>query len=297
MKVFIAFLIFGLLVGLILLSSPAQQNQNPQQSAQEIEDLKKRVSELEKQLQIVENVEKMELQAKLAEANAKLHDAEFATFEKELKDSNSKWLRGWILFFLAILSGVGIVVVREFRTSADKLIKNEVEKNLNGFKEGLEEVGTLKNEIGILKDQQTVLEREHTSTTLASFLHANLWHQEYHPEQIKVLREEALLDAFGDKGRIQAIRYKAIEVLVARQSPQSVPPILEVLNSVLDSDADFGFETKNTLRAYIGFLGDIHTAAAYEGLRKFLNRLLTESPKHKDSFLMETVLRIWLCCY
>ena len=150
MKVFIAFLIFGLLVGLILLSSPAQQNQNPQQSAQEIEDLKKRVSELEKQLQIVENVEKMELvknytdvTAKLAEANAKLHDAEFATFEKELKDSNSKWLRGWILFFLAILSGVGIVVVREFRTSADKLIKNEVEKNLNGFKEGLEEVGTL----------------------------------------------------------------------------------------------------------------------------------------------------------
>ena len=140
MKQFIAYLLLGSLLGMIPPLLPAQKNQTPQQSAQEIEVLKKRVSVLEQQLQMLENVEKMELQAKLAEANAKLHDAKFAKFERELRDSNSKWLTGWILFFVAILSAVGIVVVREFRTSADKLIKNEVEKNLNGFKDSLNEL-------------------------------------------------------------------------------------------------------------------------------------------------------------
>ena len=109
MKVFMVCLILGLLFGLIPHPSSAQQNQSPQHLAEEIRGLKNRISELEKQLQIVENVEKMELQAKLAEANAKLHDAEFAKFERQLRDSNSKWMRGWILFCLAILSGIGIV--------------------------------------------------------------------------------------------------------------------------------------------------------------------------------------------
>ena len=71
-----------------------------------------------------------------------------------------------------ILLGVGIVVLREWlRSSADKLIKDEVEKNLDGFKEGLQEVDTLKNEIGVLKDQQRVLEKEHTAATLEDFLY------------------------------------------------------------------------------------------------------------------------------
>ena len=154
-------LILGSLFGETSLPVSAQQNQTSQQLAQEIEVLKSKVFELEKQFQAVENVEKMELQAKLAEANTKLLNAELAKFEQDLRDSNNKWLIGWILFFLAILSAVGIIVLREFRTSADKLITNEVEKNLNGFKDSL-------NELGILKNQLQLLEKEHAASTLES---------------------------------------------------------------------------------------------------------------------------------
>ena len=183
-------------------------------------------------------------------------------------------------------------VVREFRTSADKLIRSEVEKNLNGFKEGLEEVVTLKNEIGVLKNQQTVLEREHTAATLADFLHDSLWYEQNHPEQIKGLREESLLEVFGDKGRIQTIRYKAAEILAARKSPRLVSPVLEHLNSIVDSDADIDFETENILRSLTNYLGDIHTKETYEGLIKFLNRLLTENPKHKELFITATAFSL-----
>ena len=278
-------LILGSLIGITPPLLPAQQNQSLQQLTQEIELLKGKISELEKQLQIVENVEKIELQAKLADANAKLANAEFAKLERELRDSNTKWLTGWVLFFLAIISAIGIVVLREFRSSADKLIKNEVEKNLDGFKEGLQEVDTLKNEIGVLKDQQRVLEREHTAATLEDFLYDPLWYEQNHPEQIKGLREEALLDVFGDKGRIQTIRYKAVEILVARQSPQSVPPILELLNSVLDSDDNFDYGTEDKLRGFMNSIRYIHTQEAYQGLTEFLNRLLTENLKQKDVFV------------
>ena len=75
MRIFIACLLIGALVGVTPPPVSAQQDQSPQHSAQEIEALKNRVLELEKQLQIVENVEKLELQAKLADANAKLLNA------------------------------------------------------------------------------------------------------------------------------------------------------------------------------------------------------------------------------
>ena len=94
MKKFIVYLLLWALLGMIPPPLPAQQNQN-----QEIEALKKRVAELEKQLQTVENVEKLDLQAKLADANAKLANAEFGKFERELRDSNNKWLRNWSIGF------------------------------------------------------------------------------------------------------------------------------------------------------------------------------------------------------
>ena len=284
-------------MGVIPSLLPAQQNQTPQQLAQEIKALKSKVSELEEQLKIVENVEKMELQAQLAEANAKLADAnaklvntEFGKFKRELRLDNEERMERWSHWFFGILAFIAAISGAAIWFSLKSLISDRVEKNLNGFKEGLEEVGTLKNEIGVLKNQQRVLEREHTTATLEDFFYDSLWYEKNHPEQIKGLREEALLDVFGDKGRIQEIRYKAMEVLIARKSPRSVPPILELINSVLDSGADLDVKIESILRNFINFLGQIHTSAAHQGLRKFLNRLLTESPKHKDSFLMETVL-------
>ena len=99
MQKFIACLLLVVLLGMMPLLLPAQQNQNAQKADTEIEALKKRISEIEKQLQTVENVEKLDLQAKLAEANAKLANAEFGKFERQLWDSNSEWLRNWIAVF------------------------------------------------------------------------------------------------------------------------------------------------------------------------------------------------------
>ena len=297
MKQFIACLLIGTLFGTTPHLVSAQQNQSIQYSAQEFEALKNRVSELEKQLQTADNVEKMELQAKLADANAKLADAnaklvntEFEKFKQGLSIDNEEQMRRWSHWFFGILGVIVLISGAAVWFSLKSLISDRVERNLIGFKEGLEEVNTLKNEIGVLKDQQKVLEREHTTATLEDFFNDSLWYQENHPEQIKGLREEALLDVVGDKGRIRQIRYKAMEVLIARKSPRSVPPILELINSLLDSGDDFDVNTDRSLQNFITFLGQIHTSEAYQGLRRFLNRLLTETPKHKETFLMGTVL-------
>ena len=248
MKQFITCLLLGTLFGMTPPLVSAPQNQSPQQLAQEIKILKSKISHLEKQLQTVENAQKIELQSKLAEANAKLLNAEFGKFERDLRDTNDSWLIKWGIFALTFLAVVGASALAWVKARTNQLIADRVEMNLNGFKGGLEEVSTLKNEIGILKIQQIVLEREHTSTTLADFVYDSLRNQEYHPEQIKGLREEALLDVFDDKGRIQAIRYKAAEVLAARKTPRLVSPVLQHLNAIVDFDAEFDFETETILR-------------------------------------------------
>ena len=48
-------------------------------------------------------------------------------------------------------------------------------------------------------------------------------------------------------------------MLAARKSTRLVPPTLEFLNSVVDSDSDIDFETENTLRGFVNFLGQIFT--------------------------------------
>ena len=213
MRILMACFILGSLTGITPPLLPAQQNQTPQQLAQEFKVLKSKVSELEKQIHNVENVEKMELvknytdvTAKLAEANAKLLNAEFANMERELRDSNTKWLTGWILFFVAILTAVGIVVVREFRSSADKLIKNEVEKRLNGFKEAMDQVDIIKqeskeslNQLKSLQDQQGILEKQHAVSALESIIYTSEWSRRPYPERIKRLSDEALLQVFDDE--------------------------------------------------------------------------------------------------
>ena len=288
MRKFIAYLLLGALLGMITPLLLAQQNENPQKSDPEIEDLKKRVSELEKQLQTVENVEKMDLQAKLADANAKLVNAEFGKFKRGLKDSNDEWLRGWGSWFLgvvgvfaAILIGVGAVFWFWLRSTTNKLIADEVEKSLNGFKEAVSEQDLIKNQL-------RGLEKEYGASILEN-VHHFLGEEHLHPEQIKALREETLLQLFGEEKYDPELRYKAAEVLTARKSPRLVSPLLEFLNSVVNSDSDIDFETELHLRNYVTFFAHIHTQDTYQGLRELLNRLLTENPKCKDLFLTETV--------
>ena len=295
MKVIMACLILGSLFGLIPPSLPAQQNQSPEYSAQEFESLKKRLAEIEEQLQTVENVEKMELQAKLAAANAQLINVELEKFRRELKDSNDEWLGKWserflglIAVFVAILLGVGAVFWFWLKSTTNQLIADRVEKSLNGFKDALKELGILKNQLG-------VLEKEHTVFILEPYLRWSLQDKHRHPEPVRVLREETLLKIltngrYDDVDRDLQLRCKVAEILSARKSTKIVAPILELLNSFVDSDSSVNFDTENCLRGMINLLSHIPTPDAYEGLRSFLNRLLTENPKHKNTFLMASVL-------
>lgn len=293
-----------LLLGVIVLLSFAQQNQTTHKSDPEVETLKKRISELEGRLQTIENVEKMELAAKLADANAKLRNAEIDKYTRGLKDTNNEWLRTWSLWFVGILSFLVVVIGGAFwswlRSRADQLIEDSVERSLSGFKEALAQVETLKNElkeavgqVNILQNQIRILEKEHAASVLENFM--NTSYSGYYPQSIEVLGKEILLQVFGDKKYRWPIRDKAVEVLAARKSPQLVSPALKFLNSVVDSDFNqetFTTDTARLAHRLIYFLGGICTDKAYQGLEKFLNRLLNESLKHKDLFLTGTVFSL-----
>ena len=287
MRKFIAFLLLGALLGMILPLLPAQQNQNVQQSDPEIEALKKRILGIEKQLQTVENVEKMDLQVKLAEANAKLAEAntklinaEFCKFERGLKDSNDERMRNWVIFFVAIVSTAGVA----FWFVVKSLIADRVEKNLKGFKAAVDQVE-------VMKDELRELEKKHVVSVLETIIGYGLQEERYYPEPIKILQEETLLQILDDETCRPAIRYKAAEVLLARKSSQLVSPLLNLLNSLVNSDSDLGLVTNSPEDGVI-FLRQIATLEAHQGLEGFLNRLLTENLKRKDWFLRETTFSL-----
>ncbi len=284
MRKFILCLLLGALLGIT--SSPllAQQNQSTQTSNPEIQALKKRVSELEKQLQTVENVEKMDLARNYTDANAKLINVDFDKLKWELKDSNSKWLTGWILFFLAILSAVGVGVWSWLKSRTNQLIETEVEKHLSGFKEAV-------NQVGVMKDELRELEKKHVVSVLETIIGYSLQEEHFYPEPIKTLQEETLLQILDDEARRPAIRYKAADVLLARKSSQLVSPLLNLLNSLVDLDSDPGLIT-NRLEDGVKYLAYIHTPEAHQGLNRLLNRLLTEDLKSRNWFLGTTVVSL-----
>ena len=286
MKKFIACLLLGALLGMISPLLPAQENQNLQQSDPEVEALKKRVSELEKQLQTVENVEKMELQAKLAEANTKLFNAEFGKFERELRNSNNEWLRAWSTWFLVIIGTFVVIIGGAFWFWLKSLIADRIEKNLDGFKKAVEAQDVIKNQL-------EVLEKEYAASVLERTLTFSFTDEHSYSEKVKALREETLLQVFGDEIYQMELRYKAAAVLAARKSPLLVYPLLEFLNSFVDSDSAIDLKTKNILRGLVmNVLGGMYIQEAYQGLKGFLNHLLTENLKHKDLFLTWTVFAL-----
>ena len=305
MKKFITYLSLTILFIIGITFSFAQQNQNTQKSDPEVEVLKKRISELESKLQTVENVEKMELAAKLADANAKLLNAEIDRFKRELKDANDEWLRTWSLWFVGITGFLVLIVGGAFwfwlRSRADQLIANSVEKSLNGFKEAVDQVNVLKNElkeavgqVNILQDQIRILEREHAASVLEGSVHIPDSQGRLYSETINALPDGGLLDLIADKTRGLDFRYKAAEVLAVRENPKVVFPVLKLLNSIVDSQVNW--DNGNILEWYsrnlVDFLGQFHTQEVYEGLMKFLNRLLTEDPKYKERFLTRTVFSL-----
>ena len=305
-------LLLATLLTIIHSGALAQQNQSTQKPNPEIETLEKRILALENQLQTVENVEKMKLAAELADAQAKLRNAEIGKYRRELKDSNDEWLREWSLWFAGILGLLVLVIGGAFwfwlRYRADQLITNEVEKSLNGFKEAIDQVDTLKNElkeavgqVNILQDQIRILRKEHAASVLEDFMWYRFSYENPYPEQMNVLSEIALLDVFNDKMYYLHLRCRAAEVLTHRGSTRLTIPMLEFLNTSVDSDLydDVVFQTgrkpdsrARQLFSLINFLSAIHTQETYEGLKTFLNRLLTENLKRKDLFLTWTVFSL-----
>lgn len=287
MKKFIAYLLLTALFVIGITLSFAQRNQNAQKPNPEIEVLKNRISELEIKLQTVENVEKMELAAKLAEANAKLRNAEIDKYKRELKDTNEEWLRTWSLWFVGIIGFLVLIVGGAFwfwlRSRTDQLIEDRVEKSLPGFKEAM-------NQAEVLENQLKVLEKEHAASVLENFMDVYYDVPSY-PQSIEALDEKTLLQVFSNEEYRLPIRDKAVEVLADRKSPRLVSPVLEFLNSIVDSD--FDWQTSITGERlpfrFLSFVGQIHTDEAHQGVKKFLTRLLTENPEHKDLFLTWTV--------
>ncbi|MCG9131610.1 hypothetical protein J5I95_08015 [Candidatus Poribacteria bacterium] len=300
MKLNIIYLLLIALLGIIVSASIAQQNQNAPKTDTEVEALRKRVSELENKLQIVENVEKMELAAKLAEAQAKLIDTEFGKLKLELKDSNQQWLITWIIIFLAFLSAGGIALWLRLISKMDDLIADRVEKRLDGFQDSIEQVDTLTNElkeavekVNILESQVTILNKEHAADIIEkSIIHFQ--DEAYYFELIDKVTEEALLDLFNDNTRHISVRGKAIKVLADRKSTKFIFPVLEFLNSTLDSDTykDAGFETQLELKKLVNYLGMIHTQESYDGLTIFLDRLLLEDTEMEDVYITWTVFSL-----
>ena len=317
MKRFIVCLLLGTLLGMISPLLPAQQNQNVQKLEQKIEALEKQLLEMQKQLENVENIEKMDLQAKLAEANAKLIGADFGAFKNKVWVDNEERMRRWSHWFFGILGIIVVISGGAVWLLLKSLIADGVEKNLNGFKKAMSQLDILKNQqrtlekesniveesfketinrLDILKNQQRTLEKEHVVSMLEyayqrSHVRDNIYYLLVHPGRLETVnepREEVLLDIFGDAGYSLALRFWAAMVLADRKSPRLVSPTLECLNSVLDSDSYINPRLEHILCAYIKFLGQISTLEAYQGLTKFLNRLLTGDSRHKDLFLTWT---------
>ena len=144
----------------------------------------------------------------------------------------------------------------------------------------------------LIKNQLRVLEKEHAASMLERTLTFSFTDEHSYSEQVKALREETLLQVFDDEIYQMEIRYGAAAVLAARKSPRLVSPLLECLNSFVDLDSVIDLPTKNILRGLVNLLGHMYTQEAYQGLKGFLNRLLTENPKHKDLFLTWTVFSL-----
>ncbi|RKU08620.1 hypothetical protein C6503_22775 [Candidatus Poribacteria bacterium] len=113
--------------------------------------------------------------------------------------------------------------------------------------------------------------------------------------KIKAISEETLLQIFESKKYSIKTKYGAVEMLVEQNSTRIVAPLLQFLNSFfnfeLDSEDDLP-ETAIHLSSFATYLGYIPTLETYEGLKKFLNRLLAENPGHKQIFLNNIIISL-----
>ena len=284
MKINIAYLLLIALLGITVSASIAQQNQNVPKTDTEVEKLKI-------QLQTAEN-EKIGLETKLAEAQAKhaaayakLIETEFDKLKGELRESNNDWLRAWNNWFVGIISVIAVIIGGALWLVLKTLIEKGIKKRLDGFKDAVQQAEKMSEELRILQKQYAV-------SVIENYLHFSA-DQPYYSEILNTLPEQALIDVFSEKMFPLSVKHVAAEVLANMQSTQFVSPAVEFLNSVdLDLYLRADHETQDHLRAIVKFIGQTQTRKAYEGLKKFMNRLLTENPDYKQLFLTSTVFSL-----
>ena len=262
-----------------------QQNRNSQRLYSKIEAFEQRISGLEVQPQSLEDVEKVTLATKLADATVRVTNTEFGKFERDLRDSNDKWLNAWTTFFIGIIVVTLTIIGVAFSFLVKSLIADRVEKDLNGFKRAIDQLDEINNQLKVL----------HTGHAISVLLHFALHdrtEEVHYREQTALIPEEALLQVFVDETRTMSLRLKAADVLAYRKSSILVAPLLKLLHSILDDSNNDYYDISSWGRGLIKPLGQIHTQASYQGLKKFLNRLLTEDSVYKDFLLRSTVFTL-----
>ena len=123
--------------------------------------------------------------------------------------------------------------------------------------------------------------------------HFRYYHPDHEPdyrEQTALLPTEAILQVLSDKTRDLQLRHEAAKVLVDRKSSGLVSPVLELLNSFID-DSDIPYGMEGWVRDFVNFVGQMHTEEAYQGLKKFLNRLLNDDTGFKQGHLVLRFVR------
>ena len=144
-----------------------------------------------------------------------------------------------------------------------------------------------------LKNQIRVIKKENAILVLRSG-HVNYTPDptRSYPQKINVLPEETLLEVFCDETCELIIRSYAAKVLTHRQFTRLLSPLLKLLNSLLDSvvDKEWDLTTQSCMTELINCLEYIPVRETYEGLTKFLNRLLsTKDSGERNSLLTGTV--------
>ena len=136
-----------------------------------------------------------------------------------------------------------------------------------------------------------MLQKEHAVSVLDHFRYYHPDEESYYREQTASLPEEALLQVLSDKTRDLQLRHKAAEILADRKSSRLVSPVLELLNSFID-DSDIPYGMEDWAHDFVNFVGQRHTEEAYQGLKKFLNRLLNDDTGLKAMLLIQTAVSL-----
>ena len=283
-----AFIVSVLFLALLVMGVPvsfAQQDPSHKKLVQEVETLKEQVLTLQSQLRTVENVEKMKLSVELADAKAKLMNAEFGRFERQLRDSNDEWMWEWTAFFVGVIVVTLTIIGVALWFVVKSLIEDRVEVHLNGFKETVDQLDEI-------KDQLKVLQAGHAVSVLEHFIFHHPDAEPHYREQTALLPEEALLQVFGDETRYMQLRFRAADVLAYRKSPLLVDPLLKLMRSIVDDDQNYNYSDLDDWGPKLVNLLEHIPRPSYQGLKKFLNHLLTEDSAYKGLILTSTVFTL-----